>query len=194
MSKLSTLLPNTRRSFFADNIMIYSESSITRSDLIQSNLQTSIDDFTLLNSDHCIILSCTESVGVLFERKKSNRVKPQGVTYNGQVIPSSFVKFLGITFDSALTFWSRFLTSATLAHHCIFNLWPLNLYPHHKFYICSLLDYGAPAICVASLDLQISWGYKLISFLKHFPFQHSSTTTENGRLLTFHPSMTETCT
>ena len=59
------LLPNTRRSLFADDFMIYSESSITRSDLIQSNLQTSMDDLTLFNSNHRIILSCTKSVRVL---------------------------------------------------------------------------------------------------------------------------------
>ena len=105
MSKLHKLLPNTHRSLFADDFMIYSESSITRSHLIQSNLQTSMDDLTLFNSDHRIILSCTKSGRVLFERRKSNRLKPQDVTYYGQVIPSSSsVKFLVITFDSALTF------------------------------------------------------------------------------------------
>ena len=109
MFKLLKLLPNTRRSLFADNFMIYSESSITQSDLIQSNLQTSMDDLTLFNSDHRIILSCTKSVRMLFEKEKSNRLKPQGVTYNCQVIPSSsFVKSLGIKFDSALSFRSHF--------------------------------------------------------------------------------------
>ena len=104
MSKLPKLLPNTRRSLFADDFMIYSESSITRSDLIQCNLQTSMDDLTLFNSDHRIILTCTKSVRVLFERKKSNRFKPQDVTYNGQVIPSSSsVKFLSITFTFVLS-------------------------------------------------------------------------------------------
>ena len=93
MSKLPKLLPTVdlsfyRRSLFADDFMIYSETSITRSDLIQSNLQTSMDDLTLFNSNHRIILSCTKSVRVLFERKKSNRLKPQDVNYNGQVIPS----------------------------------------------------------------------------------------------------------
>ena len=118
MSKLPKLLPNTRRSLFADDFMIYSESSITRSGLIQSNLQTSMDDLTLFNSDHRIILSCTKSTRVLFERKKSNMLKPQDVIYNGQVTPSSSsVKFLGITFDSALTFRSHFRTVATLARH-----------------------------------------------------------------------------
>ena len=98
MCKLPKLLPNTRRSLFADDFMIYSESSIIRSDLIQSNLQTSMDDTTLFNSDYRSILSCTKSIRVLFERKSSNRLKPQYVTYNGQVIPSSSsVKFLGIT-------------------------------------------------------------------------------------------------
>ena len=55
MSKLPNLLPNTRRSLFADDFMIYSESSITRSHLIQSNLQTSIDVLTLFTR---IIASC----------------------------------------------------------------------------------------------------------------------------------------
>ena len=73
MSKLPKLLPNTSRSLFADDFMICSESSITLSDLIQSNLQTSMDDLTLFNSDHRIILSCTKSVRVLFEREKSTR-------------------------------------------------------------------------------------------------------------------------
>ena len=86
MSKLPKILPNTRRSLFADDFVIYSESSITRSDLIKSNLQTSMDDLTLFNSNHRIILSCTKSVMVLFERKKCNRLKPQDITYNGQVI------------------------------------------------------------------------------------------------------------
>ena len=62
MFKLPKLLPNTRRSLFADDFMIYSESSITRSDLIQSNLQISMDALTIFNSDHRIILSCTNSI------------------------------------------------------------------------------------------------------------------------------------
>ena len=103
--------------------MIYSESSIIRSDLVQSNLQTSMDDLTLFNSNHRIILGCTKSVRVLFEREKSNRLKPQDLTYNDQVIPSSSsVKFLGITFDSALTFRSHFRTVATLARHRLLKL------------------------------------------------------------------------
>ena len=121
MSKLPKLLPNTRRFLFADDFMIYSESSLTRSDLIQSNLQTSIDDLTLFNADHRIIVSCTKSVRELFERQKSYRLKPQDVTYNGQVIPSSSsAKFLGITFDSALNFRSHFRTQNEL--YLLFNL------------------------------------------------------------------------
>ena len=89
MSKLPKLLLNTRRSLFADDFMIYSESSIAQSVLIQSNLQTFMDALTLFNSDHRIILNCIKSVRVHFERRKCNRLKPQVVTYNGQVIPFS---------------------------------------------------------------------------------------------------------
>ena len=74
-----------------------------------------MDDLTLFNVDHRIILSFTKSVCVLFERQKSTKLKPQDVTYNGQVIPSSFsVNFLGLTFDSALTFKLTFVTSPLL--------------------------------------------------------------------------------
>ena len=156
MSKLPKLLPNTRRSLFADDFMIYSEYSITRSNLIQSNLQTSMDALTLFNSDHCIILSCTKSVRVLFERRKTNRVKPQDVTYNGQVIPSSSsVKFLGISFDSALTFPP--IPLPYCRHSCPSSpLQPMAPLPPTS-YIRSLFDYGAPATCVASPTIQLSW-------------------------------------
>ena len=155
MSKLPKLLHDTRRSLFADDFMIYSKSSITRSDHIQSNLQTSMDALTLFNSDHRIILSYTKSVRVLFERRKSNRL--EDVTYNGQVIPSSSsVKFLGITFDSALTFRSHFCTVDTLARHRLLKLNYIfsttygpstsTLIRLYKSYIRSLFDYGGGGI------------------------------------------------
>ena len=154
-----------------------------------------MDALTLYNSDHRIILRCIKYVRVLFERRKSNRLKPQDVTYNGQVIPSSSpVKFLGITFDSALTFRSHFRTVASLARHRLLKLNYIfsttygpstsTLIRLYKSYIRSLFDYGAPATCVASPAIQ----------REHFPFHPSSTTTENGSMHTFHPSTTETCT
>ena len=109
---------------------------------------------TLFNSDHRIILSCTKSVRMLFERRKSNRLKPQDVTYSGQVIPSSSsVKFLDITFRS------HFRTVATLAGRRLLKLNSTfsttygpstsTLTRLYKSYIRSLLDYGLPATCVA---------------------------------------------
>ena len=83
-----------------------------------------MDDLTLFNADHCIMLSCTKSVTVLFERQKSNRLKPQNLIYDGQVIPSSSssVNILGIAFDSALAFKSHFHTAATLARHRLLKM------------------------------------------------------------------------
>ena len=75
ISKLPKLLPNTCRSLFADDFRIYTESSITWSHLIQSNLQTSMDAPTLFNSGHRIILSCTKSVRVLFERRTEQQAQ-----------------------------------------------------------------------------------------------------------------------
>ena len=134
MSKLPKLLPNTRRSLFAYDFIIYSESSITRSDLIRSNLPTSMDALTLFNSDHRITLSCTKSVRVLFERRKSSRLKAQDVTYNSQVIPSSSsVKFLGICSHLPISLpYCRHScpSSPKIELYLLFNLWPLYLYPH----------------------------------------------------------------
>ena len=143
--------------------MIYSESSITRSDL-----QTSMDDLILFNADHRIILCRTKSVSALCDRQKSKMLKPQDATYNGQVIPSSSsVKFLGITFDSALTFRSHIRTVTTLASHSLLKTNSLfsstygpsssTLIRLYKSFIRSLFDYGAPATCVASPNVQCSW-------------------------------------
>ena len=154
LSKLPKLVPNTRRSLFADDFMIYAESSTADSHLIQSNLQTSLDKLAVFNADHRIILSCTKSVRVLFERRKSKKLKPQDVSYNGQVIPDS--TFLGITFDSH--------TLANIARHRLLKMNSIftstygpstsTLTRLYKSYIRSLFDYGAPATCVASPHVQ----------------------------------------
>ena len=168
LSKLPKLVPDTCRSLFADDFIIYAESSIADSHLIQSNLQTSLDKRTVFNADHHIILSCTKSVRVLFERQKSKKLKPQNVSYNGQVIPAStFVKFLGITFDSALTFKSHYHTLTNITCHCLLKMNSIftstygpstpTLIRLYKSYICSLFDYGVPATCVASPHVQRIW-------------------------------------
>ena len=198
MSKLPKLLPNTRRSLFADDFMIYTESSITRSHIIQSNLQTSMDALTLFNSDHRIILRCTKSVKVLFERRKSNMLKP----LDGQVIPSSSsVKFLGITVESALTFRSHFRTVASLARHRLLKLNSIfsttygpstsTLTLLYKSYIRSLFDYGAPATCVASPAIQRSWERIQAHFISR---AHSIPSFIHNDRKRQHPSTTETCT
>ena len=165
MSKLPMLLPNTRRSLFTDDFMIHSESSITRSDLIQSNLQTSMDDLALLNSNHRIILRYTKSVRVLFERRKSNRLKPQGVTGRSSLLRhllSSLVSPLTLLSPSNLTsILSPLLpiVAPKIQLYLLFNLWPSTstLIRLYKSHIHSMFDYGVPATCVASPHIQLSW-------------------------------------
>ena len=167
MSKLPKLLPNTRRSLFADDFMIYSESSM--------------DDLTLFNSDHRIILSCTKSVWVHFERKKRNRLQPQDVTR--QVISSSSsVKFLGITFGSALTsVLSPLLPVIASINWTLSSLQPMAPLPLPSSASTNPISVHC-LITVRQLHATYNLGrwYKLISFREHFPFHLSSTTTENG--------------
>ena len=81
---------------------------------------------------------------------------------NGQVIPSSSsVKFLGITY-SDLTFRSHFRTVATLARHRLLKLNSIfsSTYDHSTSILIlhpSLFDYCAPATCIASPHIQLSW-------------------------------------
>ena len=147
--------------------MIYAESSIADSHLIQSNLQTSLDKLTVFNSDHRIILSCTKSVRVLFERQKSKKLKPQDVSYNGQVIPASTsVKFLGITLTLLLPSYFTIILSP-ISPVIASRKWILSsLQPMALLLLPSsisinptsfLFDYGAPATCVASPHVQRIW-------------------------------------
>ena len=76
-------------------------------------------------------------------------------------------QFLGITFDTALTFLSHFCTVTTLARRRLLKLNSIfsttygpstpTLVHLYKSYIRSLFDYGVPATCVASPDIQLSW-------------------------------------
>ena len=74
-----------------------------------------MDDLTLFNADHRILITCTKSARVLLEMQKSTKLKPRDVAYNGQVIlTSSYIKFLGITFDSVSPLNLTFVTSPLL--------------------------------------------------------------------------------
>ena len=161
MSKLPKLLPNTCRSLFSDDFMIYTESFITRSHLIQSNLQTSMDALTLFNSYHRIILSCTKSVRVLFERRTCNRLKPSSLI----MVRSSLLRHLLSSLVSPLTLLSPSDLTSVLSPHLPVIVYISTTYVPstsslirlHKSYTRSLFDYGAPATCVASPAIQLSW-------------------------------------
>ena len=168
MSKLPKLLPNTRRSLFTDDFMIYSESSL--SDLIQSNLQTSMDDLTLTP----IIVSSYAVPNLLGCPLKGKRATGSNHERSFITARSSLLLHLlgSFTFDSVLTFRSHFRIVDTLARHrhlkmnSIFSslLFSSTYGPAtstlirlDKSYIRSLFDYGVPATCVASPYVQLSW-------------------------------------
>ena len=176
--------------------MIYAESSITNSHLIQSNLQTSLDKLTVFNADHRMILSCTKSFRVLFERRNSKKLKPQDVSYKCQVIPASTsVKFLGISHYHTLTNIARHrLLKMNSIFTSTYGPSTSTLISLYKSYIRSLFDYGAPATCVASPHVQRIWEGGTNTLHNTSTFHSMLLTTENGSTLTFHQSMTETCT
>ena len=122
----------------------------------------------MFNADHRIILGCTKSVMVLFERQQSKKRKQQDVTYNGQVIPSSSsVKFLANTFDPALAFRSQFRTVTILARHRFLKMNLIfsstygpaisTLIRFNKSFVRSLFNYGAPTTRVSSPNVHRSW-------------------------------------
>ena len=171
--------------------------------VVYEELQSTVDALNRFNADHCIILSCTKSFRVLFEGRKSfKKIKPQDVTYNGPFIPSSsYVKFLGITFDSALNSNAHFRSVATLSHHLFpkmnssYGPSTCTLIRLYKSHICAMFDYSVPATYIASPVYNVyGRGYKHNLSHKHFPSHLSPTTIENGSMLAFHPSMTETST
>ena len=91
----------------------------------------------------------------------------------------SSVKFFGITY-SALTFQSHFCRHSCPSLNSIFS----SIYgPSTSTLIClyksnfrSLFDYVAPATCVASPHIQLSWErVQTQLFREHFPFHLSST-------------------
>ena len=111
MSKLPKLLPDTLRSLFADDLMIHTEFSITRSDL-QSNLQTSMDDPTLFNTDYRVILSSTKSVRVSLKGKRA-------LNLNHKPVRSSLILLLSLL--SLLTS-VKIRNIGTLALHCLLKM------------------------------------------------------------------------
>ena len=183
------IIPNTRRTLFADDF------------------QTSMDDLTLFNADHRIILSCTKSVRVLFERQNSTNLKPQDATYNGKVIPSIYLcsRRKNPSFALPLTPLSpsnrTFVTSPILhilnmSSSLLFNLWPFYIYLHPPSQILhSFIDWLRCASHLRRLSQCSTYlGDDTNQLREHFPFHHSSTTTGHGNSFTVHPSVAEPCT
>ena len=109
------------------------------------------------------------------------------------------VMFLGITFDSGLTFRSDFRTVATLSRYRLLKLnsifsttygpFTSTLIRLYKSYIRSLFDYGAPAVCVASPAIQLSWERIQTHFISLALSIPSFTHNDRKRKHTYLPSI-----
>ena len=167
-----------------------------------------MDDLTLFNSNHRIILSCTKSVRLLFERTFKRAIGSNHKTSLTTVRPSilrhllsSLVLPLTLLSPSDLTS----VLSPLLPLHRLLKLNSIfystygpstsTLIRLYKSYTRSLFDYGALAICVASPDIQLSWEGIQTHFISRALSIPSFIRNDRKRSTrTFHPSMTETCT
>ena len=108
------------------------------------------------------------------------------------------------SFESALTVKTHYTNVATTTCHRLLKLKsiysstfgpsPTTLICLYKSYIRSLFDYGATVKWLASSNVRYQWERIQRQSCEYFPSHHISATTEISSMLTFHHSMTETCT
>ena len=108
-------------------------------------------------------LNAGKTSKLLFQR--STRYLPDWhSTLHGRAIRSvTSVKFLGITFDTTLSFTKHFHAITNLARHRLLKLLSISTSTHGPLpsttitYIRTLLEYGSAATCVANPSRFVQW-------------------------------------
>ena len=126
---------------------------------ITTKLQQSMDDLVVYANQWRIGLNAGKTSKLLFQR--STRYLPDWhITLHGKAIRSVTAKFLGITFDTTLSFTNHFHAITNLARHRLLKLLSISTSTHgpspsttirlFNIYTRTLLEYGSAATCVAN--------------------------------------------
>ena len=199
-------IPNSRpqvfRSIFADDLKFFAAcptlTNITRT------LQRSINDLAVYANKWRIRLNPAKTSTLLFRRSAQN-LPDWHVTIHGKAIKSvTTAKFLGITFDTTLSFTTHFSNITNVARHRLFKLKsistskygpsPITTIRLFNTYIRTLFEYGGAATCVAHPMRFIEWErlqMQLITHVLDLPYtlkhdilrRHANQPTIHDRLL-----------
>ena len=151
------LPPGIRYSIYVDDLLIsYAGSNKT---VVQNVLQTAINNITKWTNEHGFKFSVNKTVAVNFSRQKKI-MKPTLLLYNEPIQFKDKVKFLGVIFDSRLTFKAHInelkissKKSLNLLRVLSYTAWGADrrtLLRLHNSLILSKLDYGCQAYASAS--------------------------------------------
>ena len=188
ISDLPPATKNVIRSLFADDLKFFSADRVP--DKICKRLQSCLDDLVKFGAKWRIGLNALKTASVLFTRHGPGKAK-LCLNLLDEVIETRISsKFLGITFDSHLTFRPHFQNVASIARFRLLKLFSIfnSKYgpPAHilirlyKTYIRSLFDYGSAATCVASPSVFKIWERIQTRLIAHA--LHLSTNTNNTTL------------
>ena len=153
------------RSIFADDLKYF--VAVPNLSIIATKLQQSMDDLAVYANQWRIGLNAGKTSKLLFQR--SSRYTPDWhITLHGKAMCSvTSAKFLGITFDTTLSFTKHFHAITNLARHRLLKLLSLSTSAHgpspsttiklFNTYIHTLLEYGSAATCVANPSRFVQW-------------------------------------
>ena len=150
------------RSIFADDLKYF-----VAGPNLTTKLQQSMDDLAVYDNQWRIGLNAGKTSKLLFQR--STRYIPDlahHTTRQGHPLRPS-AKFLGITFDTTLSFTKHFHTVTNLARHRLLKLLSISTSTHgpspsttirlFNIYIRTLIEYGGAATCVANPSRFVQW-------------------------------------
>ena len=135
--------------------------------IITTKQRQSMDDLAVCANQWRMGMDVGKTSKLLF-RCSSRYIPDWHITLHGKAIRSvTSVKFLGITFDTTLSFTKNFHAITTLARHRLLKLLSLSTSTHgpspfttirlFNTYICTLLEYGSAATCVANPSRFVQW-------------------------------------